>query len=195
MSKSFVSAGINTACTSTVCGRIWLARYVSSLEDGQQKEIVRNHSDVTFRFGDGRKIVSEESVIILAKIGDTVCKIKSEVVQNDIPLLLSKESLKRANAVLDLKNDKAVLFSNEVKLKQTSSGHYCVTRKSACSNHGADEVLITEEVQTNTEKKIVEKLHKQFGHSNLEKLKSLLKGAGNSDSEMYNMVDEICKKI
>ena len=126
----------------------------------------------------------------------TLCKIKTKVVQNDIPLLLSKESLKRANAVLDLKNDKAVLFGNEVKLKQASSGHYCVTLKNACSNHGADEVLTIEEAQTNTEKReIVEKLHKQFSHSNPEKLKSLLKDAGNSDSELSNMVDEICKKM
>ena len=131
---------------------------------------------------------------IPAKIGDTVCKIRTEV-ENDIPLLLNKESLKRANAVLDLKNDKAVLFGNEVKLKQTSSGHYCVTLKNACSNHGADKVLIIEKAQTNTEKrKITEKLHKQFGHSNPEKLKSLLKDAGNSVPELSNMVDEICKK-
>ena len=127
VSESFDSAVVDTACTSTICGRKWLDRYVSSLEVGQQKEIARNHSDVTFRFGDRRKIVSEELVIIPTKIGDTVCKIKTEVVQNDIPLLSSKESLKRENAVLDLKNDKAVLFGNEVKLKQTSSGHYCVT--------------------------------------------------------------------
>ena len=104
----------------------------------------------------------EESVIIPAKIGDTVCKIKTEVVQNDIPLLLSKESLKRANVVLDIKNDKAVLFGNGVKLKQTSSSHYCVTLKNACSNRGADEVLIIEEDETNTEKrKIVEKVHQR----------------------------------
>ena len=57
-------------------------------------------------------------------------------------------------------------------------------------------MLIIEEAQTNTEKrKIVEKLHKQFGHSNPEKLKSLLKDAGNSDPELsINMVDEICEK-
>ena len=142
----------------------------------QQKEIVPYHSDITFRFGDGRKIVSEELVIIPAKIGDTVCKIKTEVVQNDIPLLLSKESLKRADAVLDLKNDKAVLFCNEIKLKQTSSGQYCVTLKNACSNHGTDEVLIIEEAQTNTGKrKIAKKLHKQFGHSKSREIEIFVK--------------------
>ena len=81
----------------------------------------------------------------------TLCTIKTEAVQNDIPLLLPKESLKRANAIIDLKNDKAFLFGNKIKLKQTSSGHYCVKLKNACSNHGADEVLIVEEAQTNTE--------------------------------------------
>ena len=91
VSESFDSEVIDTAYTSTVCGRTWLDRYVSSLEAGQRKEIVRNHSDVTFRFDNGRKIVSQESVTIPAKIGDTECKIKTEVVQNDIPLLLSKE--------------------------------------------------------------------------------------------------------
>ena len=90
-------------------------------------------------------------MIIPAKIRDTVCKIKTEVVQNGTPLLLSRESLKQANAVLDLKHDKAVLFSNEIKLKHTSSSNYCVKPKIACSNHGADEVLIIEEAQTNTQ--------------------------------------------
>ena len=37
VSESFDSAVIDTACTSTVCGRKWLDRYVSSLEVGQQK--------------------------------------------------------------------------------------------------------------------------------------------------------------
>ena len=35
VSESFDSAVIDTACTSTVCGRKWLDRYVSSLEVGQ----------------------------------------------------------------------------------------------------------------------------------------------------------------
>ena len=162
VSESFDSVVIDKACTSTVCGRKWLDRFVSSLEVGQQKKLYET-SDVTFRFGDGRKIVSEESVIIPAKIGDTVCKIKAEVVRIDISLLLSTKSLKRANAVLVLKNAKAVLFGNEIKLKQTSSCYYCVTLKNACSNHGADEVLMIEKAQTNTEKiKIVEKLHNRL---------------------------------
>lgn len=41
-------------------------------------------------------------------------------------MLLSKASLKRASAVLDIANDKATMFKQPVKLELTSSGHYCV---------------------------------------------------------------------
>ena len=103
--------------------------------------------------------------------------------------------MKRANTVLDLKNDKAVLFGSEVNSSKHPPVIIVLHLKNACPNHGADEVLIIEEAQTNTEKrKILEKLHKEFGNSNPKKLKSLLKHAGNSDPELSNMVDEICKK-
>ena len=44
----------------------------------------------------------------------------------DIPLLLSKLSLKRAGTVLDMENDRAVMFKQQIPLEFTSSGHYCV---------------------------------------------------------------------
>ncbi|KAL5012987.1 hypothetical protein ScPMuIL_011538 [Solemya velum] len=49
------------------------------------------------------------------------CNIEAEVVKADIPLLLSKESLKRAETVLDLSNDSATMFKQPVDLEFTSS--------------------------------------------------------------------------
>lgn len=40
-----------------------------------------------------------------AKIGLTKCHIETEVVPVDVPLLLSKMSLKKAGTVLDMEND------------------------------------------------------------------------------------------
>ena len=60
------------------------------------------------------------------KIGNTDCNIDTEVVKSDIPLLLSKTSLKRAGTVLDLKKDKATMFEEPVELEFTSNRHYCV---------------------------------------------------------------------
>ncbi|CAG2194339.1 unnamed protein product [Mytilus edulis] len=63
---------------------------------------------------------------IPAQIPSTNCKIETEIVKADIPLLLSKASLKKAGTVLDLKNDRAIMFNKPLKIKLTSSGHYCV---------------------------------------------------------------------
>ena len=50
---------------------------------------------------------------IPAQIGDTKCSIETEVVDIDLPLLFSKDSLKRAKAVLDMCNNKATMFINQ----------------------------------------------------------------------------------
>ena len=60
-------------------------------------------SNRAFKFGDGRIVHSTKRVKIPAKIGQTKCHIETEVVPTDIPLLLSKASLKKAGAVLDIK--------------------------------------------------------------------------------------------
>ena len=46
------------------------------------------------------------------------------MVNSDIPLLLSLESMKKAKVKLDLENDSAEIFGNEVLLSYTSLGHY-----------------------------------------------------------------------
>lgn len=83
-------------------------------------------SKKSFKFGDGVQIQSTKNVIIPVMIGKTHCNIDTEVVGVDIPLLLSKTSLKRAGTILDLENDKAEMFKHPVRLDFTSSGHYCV---------------------------------------------------------------------
>lgn len=66
-----------------------------------------------------------------AKIGQTKCHIEAEVMPVDIPLLLSKTSLKRAKVVFDIKNDKATMFQKPVPLEIKSSGPYFVHYVSA----------------------------------------------------------------
>ena len=50
------------------------------------------------------------------------CEIDVEIVKENIPLLLSKTSLKRCNTILDMSNDKATIFLKEVDLHFSTSG-------------------------------------------------------------------------
>ena len=110
MVESLGSAVIDTACTRTVCGEKWLNHYLSGLHQSELMKIHNAKSARSFKFGDGRIIHSTKKVTIPAMIGQTKCKIETEVVPVDIPLLLSKTSLKRASAVLDIENDKATVL-------------------------------------------------------------------------------------
>ena len=90
----------------------------------------RNTSSIGFRFSDAGRINSFETATIPAEIAGVKCQIITAVIKKDIPLLLSKGSLKKAGACLDLKNDKALMFGQEIQLQLTSSGHYCVDIRS-----------------------------------------------------------------
>lgn len=206
MTECFGSAIIDTACTRTVCGQEWLDNYNTVLRKKSVKRMkeTETQSHRPFKFGDGKVVYSVKRVKIPAKIGNTKCNIETEVVPVNIPLLLSKMSLKRAGTVLDMENDSAVMFNQPVKLDFTSSGHYCVSiadREDAITN--TDQILATteEEILTITDKmstsekmKVLEKLHKQFGHASAEKLQRLLINSGNKDTECIKLLQNIIKQ-
>ena len=59
-------------------------------------------------------------------MGGTECFIDVEIVKAKIPLLLSKHSLKNAQAAIDIANDKVSVFDKNVDLFFSTSGHYCL---------------------------------------------------------------------
>ena len=91
VAESLNTAILDTACTRTVVGKNCLKHFKDSVTDNLQTF----DSNKPFRFGDGQIIKSFNKVILPAKIGDVKCKIETEVVDADIPLLLSKTSLKK----------------------------------------------------------------------------------------------------
>jgi len=123
--EAYGAAILDTACTRTVCGQQWLNNYTSHM-NSQDKKMTSVPSQKIFKFGDGKTVYSDKMVTTPARIGHTNCNIQTEVVPADIPLLLSKNSFKKAGTMLNLKEDRAVMFNEQIDLELTSSGHYCV---------------------------------------------------------------------
>ena len=103
--KGFVGETINTAildsgCTKTVCGAVWLDCYLNSLSTEDKKLVKTEDSSTKFRFGSGDPVPSIKRVIMPAEISGKKIFIRTEVVECDLPLLLSKEAMKRTNTVL-----------------------------------------------------------------------------------------------
>ena len=52
--------------------------------------------------------------------------LNTDIVASDIPLLLSRKSMKKTDMTFDFKNDNAIVFGESVKLITTKSGHYTI---------------------------------------------------------------------
>lgn len=101
-------------------------------------------------------VYATKKVKIPAKIGQTKCHIETEVVPAKIPLLLSKASMKRVRAVLDMESDSPSIFSQPVKLDFTSSGHYSVN---IMDNHSLVDAL--QSTKSVTKKRLADCLTKK----------------------------------
>ena len=171
------------------------------MDEKAQQRVTIVESNTPFKFGDGKTVFSKSKATFPAKIGRVDCFIESEIVDCEIPLLLSKPSLKRAQTVLDLSNDKASMFGQQIEVYSTSSGHYCIdiigeNKQADCEiGSGSEEVLIVKDgLSKKRKREVVLKLHKQFGHASSEKLLSLLKSAGSRDNETKNFINDVCSK-
>ena len=119
-------AVLDSGCTKTVCGEEWLKCYIDSLSEEEKKKIQSYKSNTEFKFGDGKNVTSEKCVSIPCKIAGTNVNVETDVVKSEIPLLLSKDSMKKAGTKIDFVNDKINIFGKEINLQFTSSGHYAI---------------------------------------------------------------------
>ena len=184
-------AVLDTACTSTVCGQKWFQCYLSTLPDGEMMKIQQTKGQKVFKFGGGEVLQSLLFCELPCNIAGKDVVIEVDVVKSAIPLLLSLKSLKKANAKLNIEKDTAEFFGTEVPLNFTSSGHYCIPIGKT------DEIRVQEvcnvvlsDVMPEERKKILQKLHKQFAHPSMPRLKALMADAG-VWKDQYN--EELCE--
>ena len=61
-----------------------------------------------------------------AKIGYKDVFIITDVIESTVPLLLSKEAMKKANTEINFKDDTVRMFNQKQDVVLTKSGHYAV---------------------------------------------------------------------
>ena len=135
-----------------------------------------------------------------AVIGMKKVTIESCIVPNEIPLLLSKASMKRAEIVLDFLQDTAMVLGDSVDLVCTSSGHYCIPLTNMLindqGNMNVSVVLHTAAVASLTveeKRQKADKLHRQFCHASKEKLCKLVKDSEDfNDKGFLKIIEECC---
>ena len=119
-------------------------------------------------------LISEAKYTIPAHPGGFPVSIQVEIIDSDIPLLLSKDAMKKMGMVLHMDKDYVEIYGKKVMLDTMSAGHYVLPllMKNEGNKVSADQVYKLEETfvtdfSSATEKEkhdALDKLHKQFGH-------------------------------
>ena len=139
---------------------------------------------------------SEGANSIPAVIAGKQVTINTDVVNSDIPLLLSRMTMKQTGVKMDLEHDRAEIFGQDVDLNITSFGHYCI-RIDKTEKIPVETVCAVnlDDIGENERYKILPKLHRQFAHPSKRKLVALLKDAGvwkDDYLEVLTRIEESC---
>ena len=78
-----------------VCGEQWLKCYKDCLSETEKKTMKSFKSNTEFRYGDGKSVILEQCVSF-CKIAGVNVNVETGVGETEIPLLLGKDSMKKA---------------------------------------------------------------------------------------------------
>ena len=99
--ETLSAAVLDSGATSTVCRKMWIDCYKETLSDEDRLKVTKEASSTNFKFGDGRKIASIEKANIPAMISEQPVRIRTDIVREEIPLLLSKKLTNKAETNID----------------------------------------------------------------------------------------------
>ena len=71
-------------------------------------------------------IKSNKKVTFPTVIADQKVMLTTDVISNDLPLLLNKEAMEKANTQIDFASDKTNILGCDVQVIFSTSGHYCI---------------------------------------------------------------------
>ena len=104
----FNMALCDSGCTKTVCEETWLQHYLHYLSFDKWTQIEICKSNSSFKFGESKLAKSFKNIKIPAIITVVQAKVLPDVVEYDIPLLLSKEAMKKVKIQIDFQKDKCI---------------------------------------------------------------------------------------
>ena len=123
--RRYTLALSDTCCARTVAGEKWIKEHLRHLRRLNEDVYVIDEAR-PFRFGAGPRIMSMYAVIIPITLPNTSkwAHLRVSVVDQDVPLLISKGAMKQLGVVLDLANAKVEFqkLSASVALRETKTG-------------------------------------------------------------------------
>ena len=195
VAETWCCAVLDSGASSTVCGATWFDEFATSLPEGEKSKIKFAASEKSYRFGDGKVVKAIRNAVIPAYFGNWATLISTDIVDTEIPLLLSKTTMKRAGMKLDFDEDTLDVFGEKIHLTTTNSGLYSFSLTKSVhllekleQPNQSFTLRVTSEHST---KDIARKLHRSFAHPSADKIIRLLDKSGPNWSNNKDLKAEI----
>ena len=185
-----LAAVLDCACTSTVCGKKWMHGYVECLDKEDRDSLGSKSGNKKLKFGIGMADSISECKIPAYIAGERIM-LKTDVVEADIPLLLSVDTMGSLGMVVDFAKEEASVLGKTVQLDRTSSGHFSLPLTKNGDQLEKAYVVNLESTKVGDLRKSLLHLHKQMGHPAQEKLTTLIKDSVSWKDEYGMVLDEI----
>ena len=167
---------LDCGAAKTVAGSLWYDIYLQSLSDTDRKKVTTIQSSSKFKFGDGETVESKYSAVIPCTLGKKELLIAVEIVESEIPLLLSSETMKRLKINLNFEFDTITIFGENHPVGVTSTGHYVIplnVRDVQVTLLSLQDMMLNQDPI-----KSAKKLHQNFSHGDSSKIIKLMRQAG-----------------
>lgn len=112
----FASVVLDTGCINSVAGKGWFNNFVSTLSPKTKQQIKVTPSDKMFKFGGDSKRKSLGFYQIPCALAKQNIILGLNIVDTDIPCLVSKEAMKRVKDKIDIDMDELEIFGRKLKL-------------------------------------------------------------------------------
>ena len=180
LNETYSGALLDSGASATVCGRKWLEAFESTLTPTEKNELGEEVCFQSFKFGDGDPIISYLKKNIPVTICGEDIMLLTYVVDSDVPLLLSRATMKKMGCTLDFVRDEISVFGGKEKLIITRSGHMIIPFKGRAERLKTDDLCETDTsstyvVKDGDPKKTAEHLHRYFAHSSAQKIKDVVR--------------------
>ena len=117
---------LDSGCSNTVAGELWISKFTENLSDSDKKKIKYMPTEESFTFGDGKTHKAIRRINFPCWVGGESADITADIVECKIPLLLSRKAMTKAEMVIDFGRHTATVNDRVIKLKRTQSGHYAL---------------------------------------------------------------------
>ena len=179
---------LDSACSKNVVGEEWIREYVSNLSEEDKELLKVSDARSKYSFGGSDPIAAADAVRVPCIIAGKKTFLWADVVNRNIPFLISKEEMAKRGFKLDLGTSTIEVDGEVIPVITTESGLIGI------SLWDYNEIAIEEQCNlVNLDDTIsnVTKLHKQLGHCSAENLKKITKNANVQGENVNKVIDQV----